>query len=163
MPLTTKNIRNICLLGHSGSGKTTFAETMLFESGSINRRGAVEAGTTVSDYTNIEKERGNSVFSTLMHTHWRDAKINILDTPGLDDFNAEVISSLKVCDTAVVLINASQGVEVGTELVWSYVTDYNTPSIFVINQLDHDKADFETTLEQAMQDSVIRSPLCSFQ
>ncbi len=148
MPLTTKNIRNICLLGHSGSGKTTFAETMLFESGAINRRGTVEAGTTVSDFTNIEKERGNSVFSTLMHTNWKDSKINIIDTPGLDDFNAEVISSMKVADTSLVLINASQGVEVGTELVWSYINDFKTPTIFVINQLDHEKADFELSLEQ---------------
>ena len=150
MVITTKSIRNICLLGHSGSGKTTFAETMLFESGAINRRGEVESGTTVSDYTNIEKERGNSVFSTLMHTHWRNCKLNILDTPGLDDFNAEVISSLKVCDTALVMLNASQGVEVGTELVWSYIQDYNTPTMFVVNQLDHDKADFDVALEQAI-------------
>ncbi len=148
MPLTTKNIRNICLLGHSGSGKTTFAETMLFESGAINRRGTVEAGTTVSDFTNIEKERGNSVFSTLMHTNWKDSKINIIDTPGSDDFNAEVISSMKVADTSLVLINASQGVEVGTELVWAYINDFKTPTIFVINQLDHEKANFEVSLEQ---------------
>jgi len=148
MSLTTKNIRNICLLGHSGSGKTTFAETMLFESGAINRRGTVEAGTTVSDFTNIEKDRGNSIFSTLMHTNWKDSKINIIDTPGLDDFNAEVISSMKVADTALVLINASQGVEVGTELVWSYINDFKTPNIFVVNQLDHEKADFDLSLEQ---------------
>ena len=148
MSLTTKNIRNICLLGHSGSGKTTFAETMLFESGAINRRGGVEAGTTVSDFTNIEKERGNSVFSTLMHTHWRDNKINILDTPGLDDFNGEVISSLKVADTALTIVNASQGLEVGTELVWEYVNEFKTPALFVVNQMDHDKADYESSLEQ---------------
>ena len=148
MALSTKNIRNVCLLGHSGSGKTTFSETMLFESGAINRRGSVEAGTTVSDFTNIEKERGNSIFSTLMHTKWKESKINIIDTPGLDDFNAEVISSLKVADTAMVIVNASQGVEVGTELVWDYITDFKTPAIFVINQLDHEKADFETSLDQ---------------
>ena len=146
--LTTKNIRNICLIGHSGSGKTTFSETMLFESGAINRRGTVENGTTVSDFTNIEKERGNSVFSTLMHTHWRDRKINIIDTPGLDDFNAEVISALKVADTALIIINGSQGVEVGTELVWSYVNDFKTPTMFVVNQLDHEKADYDTAYEQ---------------
>ena len=144
----TKNIRNICLLGHSGSGKTTFAETMLFESGAINRRGSVEAGTTVSDFTNIEKERGRSVFSTLMHTRWKNSKINIIDTPGLDDFNGEVISSLKVADTALVLVNATQGVEVGTELVWEYINTYNTPTIFVINQIDHDKSDYDKSMEQ---------------
>mgnify|MGYP000155810716 CR=1 FL=1 len=151
MALTTKNIRNICLLGHSGSGKTTFAETLLFESGAINRRGTVEAGSTVSDFTNIEKERGNSIFSTLMHTHWRGNKINIIDTPGLDDFNGEVISSLKVADTALVLVNAAQGVEVGTELVWDYVASYKTPAIFVVNQMDHDKADYEVAMDQITQ------------
>ncbi len=148
MAITTKNLRNVCLLGHSGSGKTTFSETMLFESGAINRRGTIEGGTTVSDFTNIEKERGNSVFSTLMHTNWKDSKINILDTPGLDDFNGEVISSLKVADTALIIVNASQGVEVGTELVWEYVTSFKTPTIFIVNQLDHDKADYDTSVEQ---------------
>lgn len=151
MALTSKNIRNICLLGHSGSGKTTFAETMLFESGSISRRGTVEAGTTVSDFTNIEKERGNTIFSTLMHAHWKDSKINILDTPGLDDFIGEVVSSLKVSDTALVLVNSSQGVEVSTELVWEYVQKFETPSVFVVNQVDHEKSDYESTLEQIKQ------------
>lgn len=151
MALTTKNIRNICLLGHSGSGKTTFSETMLFESGAINRRGTIEAGSTVSDFTNIEKERGNSIFSTLMHTHWRGNKINIIDTPGLDDFNGEVISSLKVADTALMVVNAAQGVEVGTELIWDYVQQYKTPALFVINQMDHDKADYEQSLDQIKQ------------
>ncbi len=149
MAITTKNLRNVCLLGHSGSGKTTFCETMLFESGAINRRGTVEGGTTVSDHTNIEKERGSSIFSSLMHTKWRDCKINILDTPGLDDFNGEVISSLKVADTGLLIINASQGVEVGTELVWEYVQDFKTPTVFVLNQLDHEKADYDSALEQA--------------
>ncbi|NNK90122.1 MAG: elongation factor G [Saprospiraceae bacterium] len=148
MAITSKNIRNICLLGHSGCGKTTFAETMLFESGSISRRGTVEAGTTVSDFTSIEKERGNSLFSTLMHAKWKDSKINILDTPGLDDFIGEVVSSLKVCDTALVLVNAAHGVEVSTELVWEYVDQFHTPAMFVVNQVDHDKSDFESTLDQ---------------
>ena len=148
MAYTSKDIRNICLLGHSGCGKTTFAETMLFESGSIPRRGNVESGNTVSDFTGIEKERGNSLFSTLMHAKWKDSKINILDTPGLDDFIGEVVSSLKVADTSLILVNASQGVEVSTELVWEYVAKFNTPSMFVVNQIDHEKSDFENTLEQ---------------
>ncbi len=148
MALTSKNLRNICLLGHSGSGKTTFAETMLFESGSISRRGSIEAGTTVSDFTGIEKERGHTVFSTLMHAKWKDSKINILDTPGLDDFIGEVVSSLKVCDTSLMIVNASQGVEVSTELVWEYVQNFKTPSVFVVNQIDHDKSDYENSLEQ---------------
>ena len=148
MSITSNNIRNISLLGHSGCGKTTFAETMLFEAGSISRRGTIEAGSTVSDFTNIEKERGNSIFSTLMHAFWKDSKINIIDTPGLDDFSGEVVSSLKVTDTALVLINASQGVEVSTELVWEYIRKFQTPTIFVVNQVDHEKSDFERSVEQ---------------
>lgn len=148
MALSTKDIRNVVLLGHSGSGKTTFSETMLFESGAISRRGTVESKSTTSDFTNIEQEKGNSIFSTLMHAKWKDSKINIIDTPGSDDFVGEVISSMKVADTAVMVLNASSGVEVGTELLWEYVNTYKTPAIFVVNQLDHDKADFEATLEQ---------------
>lgn len=149
MAYDTKDIRNVVLLGHSGSGKTTFAETMLYESGALSRRGTVEDKSTISDYTNIEQERGNSIFSTLMHAKWKDSKINIIDTPGFDDFVGEVVSSLKVADLGVMLINAKSGVEVGTELIWEYIEKYNTPGMFVINQLDHDKADFDIALEQA--------------
>lgn len=148
MAIDSKNIRNICLLGHSGCGKTSFAETMLFEAGSIPRRGTIEGGNTVSDFTNIEKERGNSIFSTLMHAFWKDSKLNIIDTPGLDDFVGEVVSSVRVADTAVVVINAAQGVEVSTELLWEYINNFGTPTIFVVNQMDHEKADFERSLDQ---------------
>lgn len=148
MTITSKNIRNICLLGHSGSGKTTFSECMLFEAGAITRRGNIASGNTVSDFTNIEKERGNSIFSTLMHAMWKDSKINIIDTPGLDDFSGEVISSLKVADTGVVLINAAHGVEVSTELVWEYAAKFHTPAVFVVNHLDQEKADFDKSLDQ---------------
>ncbi|MCB0705444.1 MAG: elongation factor G [Saprospiraceae bacterium] len=146
----TKNIRNVALLGHPGSGKTTFAETMLFEAGAISRRGKVEDKSTVSDYTNIEQDRGNSLFSTPMHAHWKDSKINILDTPGFDDFIGEVVSSLKVADTSIMLLNAKSGVEVGTELVWEYIEQYQSPAMFVVNQIDHEKADFDSTLDQAI-------------
>lgn len=149
MSFETKSIRNVTLLGHSGCGKTTFAECMLFEAGAISRRGSVEEGNTQSDFTSIERERGNSIFSSLMHALWKDSKINILDTPGFDDFVGEVISSLKVADTGVMLLNAKNGVEVGTELIWEYVEQFETPTIFVINQVDHEKADFDATLEQA--------------
>ena len=151
MSLTTKNIRNVVLLGHSGSGKTTLSETMLYESGGTSRRGSVENRSTTSDFTNIEQEKGNSIFSTLMHANWRGCKINMIDTPGYDDFVGEVVSSLKVADTALLVLNASNGVEVGTELVWEYVKKYNTPAIIVVNQVDHDKADYESTLEQARE------------
>ncbi len=148
MGVDTKNLRNVVLLGHSGSGKTLFVECMLFEAGAINRRGTIEGQNTQSDYTKIEQERGNSIFSSLMHADWRENKINIIDTPGFDDFVGEVISSLKVADTAMMMVNAAHGVEVGTELLWEYVEQYQTPCLFVINQLDHDKANYDATLEQ---------------
>jgi len=150
MGLETKNIRNIVLLGHSGSGKTSLSEAMLFEAKELSRLGNIESKSTTSDFTNIEKEKGNSIFSTLMHAKWKDSKINIIDTPGLDDFVGEVISSMKIADTAAVVLNSTSGVEVGTELVWEYIEKYKTPAFFVINHLDHDKSDYERTLEQAI-------------
>lgn len=150
MSYETKHIRNVVLLGHSGSGKTLFNECMLFEAGAINRRGTIEDQNTVSDFSDIEQERGNSLFTTLMHVSWKESKINILDTPGFDDFVGEVVSALKVADTAVMMLNARSGVEVGTELIWEYVETFHTPSIFVINQMDHEKADFDVTLDQAI-------------
>ncbi len=147
----TKQIRNVVLLGHSGSGKTTLAEAMLYEAHAITRRGTVTDRSTVSDYTNIEQERGNSIFSTLMHAKWKNSKINIIDTPGSDDFVGEIVSSLKVADTALMLLNAKSGVEVGTEILWEYIEEFHTPTVFVINHLDNEKADYDTTLEQAIK------------
>ncbi|MBF1148812.1 MAG: elongation factor G [Cloacibacterium normanense] len=148
MSTNTKDLRNVVLLGHSGSGKTTFIETMLYEGGAIKRRGTVEQHNTVSDNTDLEHERENTIFSHQMFVNWKKNKINILDTPGFDDFVGEVIANLKVADTALIMVNAAAGVEVGTELVWEYVEDYKTPSIFVINQMDHQKADYDAALEQ---------------
>jgi len=149
MSIESKNIRNVVLLGHSGCGKTSFSECMLFEAGVTSRPGTVDDGSTVSDHTMIEKERGNTVFSTLMHAHWKGSKINVIDTPGLDDFVGEVISSLKVADTALVLLNARSGVEVSTELIWEYIEKFNSPAVLVVNQCDHERSDFNKTLEQA--------------
>ncbi|MBX7107236.1 MAG: elongation factor G [Chitinophagales bacterium] len=143
-----KHIKNIVLLGASKSGKTTLAETMMFEAGLISRRGTVEEGTTVSDYHEIEQQRGNSVYMTFMHTEWKDYKINIIDTPGLDDFIGEVIAALRVSDTGIMVLNAQYGVEVGTELIWNYVNQFNKPVMFAVNQLDHEKSNFEETIEQ---------------
>ena len=142
-------IKNITLLGHSGSGKTTLAETMLFEAGMITRRGTVEDGSTVSDYHEIEHERGKTIFGTLMHLQWKDTKINIIDTPGYDDFVGEVIASLRVADIGLISLNAKNGVEVGTEIIWEYVEKFKTPAIIAVNHLDQDKANFEETVEQA--------------
>jgi len=151
MSAKTKDLRNVVLLGHSGSGKTTLIETMLYEGGAIKRRGTVESHNTVSDDTDIEHERENTIFSHQMFVNWKNNKINILDTPGFDDFVGEVIAPLKVSDTALIVLNAANGVEVGTELIWEYIEKYATPAIFVINQMDHPKADFEKTLEQAKE------------
>ncbi len=138
-----KHIKNIVFVGAHNSGKTTLAETMLFEAGLINRRGSVENGNTVSDYHEIEHQRGTSVFATPLHTEWRNYKINIIDTPGLDDFIGEILSSIRVADTIVTVINARHGVEIGTEIIWSYIDNYNKPTLFVVNQIDHLNADFE--------------------
>ncbi len=146
-----KHIKNVVLIGSAKSGKTTLSETMLYEAGIINRRGSVEEKNTVSDYHEIEKERGSSVYATTMHTEWRDYKINIIDTPGLDDFVAEVISSVRVADTAVILLNAQNGLEVGLELLWDYVDRYQKPTILAINQLDADKSNFQQTVDEARQ------------
>ena len=146
-----KHIKNVVLVGAPKSGKTTLAEAMIFEAGLINRRGTVEEKNTVSDYHEIEHERGSSVYATSMHTEWKDYKINLIDTPGLDDFIGEVISSLRVADTAVMLLNSEHGVEIGTELIWNYVEKFNKPIIFAINHLDHSKSDFDSTLEQAQR------------
>jgi len=138
-----KHIKNVVFVGAHGSGKTTLAETMLFEAGLLNRRGSVENRNTVSDYHEIEHERGASVFATPLHTEWRNYKINIIDTPGLDDFVGEIMSSIRVADTVVTLINAKNGVEVGTEIIWDYIDAYHRPTLFVINQIDHPNAHFE--------------------
>lgn len=146
---TTDKIKNVVLLGHSGSGKTTLAECMLFEAGKINRRGTVNDKNTVADYHEIEQERGNTIFSSLMHLPWKSTKINVIDTPGFDDFVSEVASSLKVADTGIMLLNAQNGVEVGTELIWDYSNQFKKPMIFAVNHLDQEKADFDTTVDQA--------------
>ncbi len=141
-----KHIKNIVLLGAQKAGKTLLAEDMLFEAGIIHRRGTIEGKNTISDYHEIEQERGNSVFATTMHTEWKDYKINIIDTPGFDDFVGEMVSALRVADTCVMVINAQNGVEVGTELIWNYVDRFKKPIIFAVNQVDHPKADFDSTL-----------------
>ncbi|MBL7697386.1 MAG: elongation factor G [Chitinophagaceae bacterium] len=145
----TSHVKNIVLLGHAGSGKTTLAECMLFEAGLITKRGSVEEKNTIGDFYELEKERGNTIFSKLLHTQWRGYKINIIDTPGYDDFAGEVLSALRVADTGVMLLNANFGVEVGTDIIWEYTEEFKTPMIFAVNKLDQDKADFDRTVAQA--------------
>lgn len=144
-------LKNIALIGNAGSGKTTLAECMLFEGGVISRRGDIDDKNTVSDYNEIEQEQGRSIFSTVLYTEWQDKKINFIDTPGLDDFIGGVISTLSVANTGLMLLNAQQGVEVGTEIIGRYTKKFNTPLIFAVNQLDHEKANFDKTIEETKQ------------
>ncbi len=144
----TEEIRNIALIGNAGSGKTTLAEAMLFEGGVINRRGEVTAKNTVSDYSEIEQDYGNSVYSTLLYTEYNGKKINILDTPGMDDLCGNVVSSLHVTALSLITINSTTGVEAGTEAAGRQAEHADTPLIFVFNQLDHDNSNFESALDQ---------------
>ncbi len=144
----SNEIKNISIIGSSRSGKTTLAEAMLFESGLIKRRGTVEAHNTVCDYFPVEHEYGYSVFSTLFHVEWMGKKLNFIDCPGSDDFVGGAVTALNVTDTALLLINGAYGVEVGTQNSFRNTEKYNKPVIFVINQLDQDKADYDKILEQ---------------
>ena len=147
----TNKIKNIALLGSAGSGKTTLAESLLFGSGIIKRRGTVEAKNTVSDYFPVEQEYGYSVFSTVFHVEWNNKKLNIIDCPGSDDFVGGAITALNVTDQAVILINGQYGPEVGTQNVFRYTEKLKKPVIFLINQLDSEKCDFDNVVS-AMHD-----------
>ena len=144
----TNEIKNIALLGSSGSGKTTLVEAMLFESGVIKRRGSIAAKNTVSDYFPVEQEYGYSVFSTVVNVEWNNKKLNIIDCPGSDDFIGGAVTALNVTDTAIILLNGQYGIEVGTQNHFRYTENLGKPAIFVVNQLDNDKADFDNILEQ---------------
>lgn len=153
----TNEIKNIALLGSAGSGKTTLAEAMLYEAGIIKRRGSVEAKNTVSDYFPVEQEYGYSVFSTVFHVEWNNKKLNIIDCPGADDFVGGAITALNVTDQAVILINGQYGPEVGTQNNFRYTEKLKKPVIFLVNQLDSDKCDFDAIVS-SMKD--IYGPKC---
>jgi elongation factor G len=148
---TTQNIRNIVLLGSTKSGKTTLAETMLYEGKVIDRRGTVEAKTTVSDNTEIEQIYQRSIYPSLLYTEFMEHKLNIIDTPGSDDFIGGVISAFKVADSGIMVINAQQGVEVGTEILARYAEKYSKPIIIGVDQLDHEKANWENSIDMLRQ------------
>ena len=148
----TSEIKNIAILGSSGSGKTTLAEAMLFESGVIKRRGSIAAGNTVSDYFPVEKEYGYSVFSSIISLEWMNRKLNFIDCPGSDDFIGNVVTALNVTDTALMVINAQYGMEVATVNQLRYTQKFGKPVIFVVNQLDQEKADFDNVVSQLQSD-----------
>ena len=153
----TNEIKNIALLGSAGSGKTTLAESMLFEAGIIKRRGSVEQKNTVSDYFPVEQEYGYSVFSTVFHVEWNNKKLNIIDCPGSDDFVGGAITALNVTDQAVILINGQYGPEVGTQNAFRYTEKLQKPVIFLVNQLDRDNCDFDTMMANMKE---IYGPKC---
>ncbi len=141
-------IRNIALVGGAKSGKTTLAEAMLFEGGKIKRRGSIDEKNTASDFREIELDKGGSVVTTILHSEYNGRKVNIIDTPGTADYVGEVVPALNVADTALIVVDAHEGLNVGVELAWRNTSKLNMPVMFVINQMDHEKANFEETVSQ---------------
>lgn len=143
-----EKIRNIVLVGHSGSGKTSLAEALLFNTGAVSRIGKVDDSTSVSDFDPEEQRRKISINTSLIPCEWNGFKTNLLDTPGYMDFAGEVKSALRVAECAIVVVDAVSGVEVGTELVWQYADESKLPRIILINKLDRENADFDKVLGQ---------------
>jgi elongation factor G len=144
----TNEVKNIALIGGAKSGKTTIAEAMLFESGQINRRGSVDDKNTVSDYKQVELERGNSVYASILHAEYAGKKINIIDTPGFHDFIGETVEGLNAADAALMMVNAQEGIQVGTEITWRLCNKMHKPVFLVLNQLDHEKVNLTETMNQ---------------
>ena len=144
----TNEIKNIAIVGCSGSGKTTLTEAMLYEGGIIKRRGTIEAKNTVSDYFPVEQEYGYSVFSTVFQIEQAGKKLNLIDCPGSDDFAGSMVSAMTVADLAMMVINGQYGVEVGTQNCYRYISKMKKPMMFVVNQVDNEKCDYDTIIEQ---------------
>ena len=147
----TGDLRNLAVVGHGASGKTTLVEAMLVLGREVNRMGTIETGTTVSDYHPGEKERQISIHSTPLHMEWDQKKFNIIDSPGYSDFIGEAISSLAVVDMAVVTIHAVNGIEVGTETMWGNATELGIPKVLVVNGLDREHTKFDDILKEAKE------------
>lgn len=145
---TSENIRNVALLGHGGCGKTTFLEAALLATGVISRLGKVEDGSTVSDYDKMEIEKGYSINSTLVPVEYNKVKINFVDTPGFFDFAGEVQGALRGVEAAAILVDASSGIQVGTEKAWDACKKAGSPKFFIINKIDKENVDVEATITQ---------------
>ena len=144
-------IRNITLIGHGGSGKTSLSEILLFTAGEINRIGTISEGNTTSDYTPNEIEKQISISASMLHLEWNNNKINILDTPGYSDFIGNVKAAMRVCDTGIVVLKAVEGIEVGTEHAVKFAEEYKLPLAIIVNKIDNEHSKFSEILSQAKE------------
>ncbi len=142
------NLRNVGIIGHSGSGKTSLMESLLYYTKEIDRIGKIEDGTTVSDYDVEEKKRGISISTAVAHCEWKDVKINLVDMPGYFDFEGEIIEGLSAIDMAMITVCGVAGIEVGTEKAWNYAVERKLPRAIFVNKLDRENSSFEKVLEQ---------------
>jgi elongation factor G len=156
------SIRNIVFIGHGGAGKTTFSEILLYTANEINRIGTVAEGNTVSDYSPSEVEKQISVSSSLLHLEWKDTKINILDTPGFFDFVGNVKAAMRITDTAVLILNSVEGIEVGSEATARFINEYAMPSAIVINKIDSEHSKFSETFDKAKERLTSGAAIVSF-
>ena len=147
----TGDIRNIALAGNAGSGKTILAENFAFTGGKIQRRGSIDAKTTLSDYRPVEHEQAGSVYSSVLNSEWDGVKINILDAPGALDFIGGAVSSIAIADTTLLVLNAQNGVEVGAEIHFRQTDKFNKPVVIIVNHLDHDQSNFVKTVYEAKE------------
>ena len=145
--INTKSIRNVCLMGHGGSGKTSLCEAMLYLAKATDRLGRTPEGNTVSDYDSEEIKRGFSLSTSIDTLMWKDIKINIIDTPGYLDFTGEVLEGIRVADSALIVVDGRSGVEVGTELAWDYAEKEGIPKAFFINRFDDGEARFKRVFD----------------
>jgi elongation factor G len=154
------NLRNVVLLGHGGAGKTSLAEAMLYRSGAVNRLGRVDDGTSVADWDDEERRRQMSINTSLIPCEWADHKLNVIDTPGYMDFVGEVISGIRVADAAVVVLDSTGGVEVGTEQVWHYATERDLPRLAFVNKMERENVDYAGVVDQiAAKFDVVAVPI----
>ena len=144
----TENVRNLALVGHSGSGKTNLTESMLFQSGATKRLGNVTDKNTLSDFSKEEMERGTSIGTSIIPVEWRNFKVNIIDTPGYMDFSGEVIGALRASEAALLVIDATSGIEVGTERAWKYAENIGLPRIIFINKIHGENVNFRKLMEE---------------
>src|SRR5512145_2769944 len=142
------SIRNVALVGHGGSGKTSLASALLLDAGAVNRIGRVDDGTTVTDFDPDEIERKISLLAALAFAEWKKTKINLIDAPGYANFLSEARAGLRVADAALVVVDAVAGVEVQTEKVWGYAEEFGLPRMIVVGRMDRENASFERTMER---------------